>query len=632
MMDYIRTHAQSWGVKVAFLIIIVVFVFWGVGSFSSVPAGTVVMVNGTAITIDAFDSELKRAVEMQRTFQPDVSVEDLERQGIRAAVMRDMISRILIHEEAERAGITVSGAEVRAAIVSMQHLHDENGAFDRARYESYLANQRISAPAFEAYISSELLQEKIRTAITAPAALTDIELNTLFDYVAERRTLEFVRFNATDYAAEITPTPEQVEATYTTYQDFWREPARIDLQYLALTPADIARSHTPDEAAIAAYYAENESRFVIPLRAHLRHIMVAVPQGGEGGAVDTAAKEKIAAAQARLAQGADFAALARELSEDAAAQQGGDMGWITPEALDAAFAPVFSLEAGAVSEPLRSAQGYHLFKVEAIESNALLPLDEVRPAIAALVAERDSVLRLSAVAEQAQQLLASGKSLADVASELNLLVKSTGLADRERITEEVRLGAADLEMVFSLPAGTVLSEPLDSELGYLFAAITESTPEQIQPLDQVRSVVETLVVHEQSLNKAVEAATAAREQFVDGLPEAFAGKAEQGPAFVRNALDAGAGFSPDMVNAAFTAEATGVWLPGIFITQDGAVIARLHAVSAPTESERRDTMPMFKEQALAAHQQELLNLYITQLFQNAEIREHDTRILEPQVQ
>ena len=38
MLDVIRANAQSWGVKIAFGIIILVFVFWGVGSFTGGPA------------------------------------------------------------------------------------------------------------------------------------------------------------------------------------------------------------------------------------------------------------------------------------------------------------------------------------------------------------------------------------------------------------------------------------------------------------------------------------------------------------------------------------------------------------------------------------------------------------------
>ena len=38
MLDGIRANAQSWGVKLAFGIIIIVFVFWGIGSYRRLSA------------------------------------------------------------------------------------------------------------------------------------------------------------------------------------------------------------------------------------------------------------------------------------------------------------------------------------------------------------------------------------------------------------------------------------------------------------------------------------------------------------------------------------------------------------------------------------------------------------------
>ena len=59
MLDGIRANAQSWGVKLAFGIIIVVFVFWGIGSYTG-PKGLVASVNGRNIT----EVEFQRAYAM----------------------------------------------------------------------------------------------------------------------------------------------------------------------------------------------------------------------------------------------------------------------------------------------------------------------------------------------------------------------------------------------------------------------------------------------------------------------------------------------------------------------------------------------------------------------------------------
>ena len=55
MLDFIRSNAQSMGVKLIFGLIILVFIFWGVGSITDTSGGSVVaVVNGDGISAGAF--------------------------------------------------------------------------------------------------------------------------------------------------------------------------------------------------------------------------------------------------------------------------------------------------------------------------------------------------------------------------------------------------------------------------------------------------------------------------------------------------------------------------------------------------------------------------------------------------
>ena len=60
MLDLIRANAQSWGVKIAFGIIILVFVFWGVGGLTGGPSTVILTVNGEPITIQEFQRKYER--------------------------------------------------------------------------------------------------------------------------------------------------------------------------------------------------------------------------------------------------------------------------------------------------------------------------------------------------------------------------------------------------------------------------------------------------------------------------------------------------------------------------------------------------------------------------------------------
>jgi len=91
---------------------------------------------------------------------------------------------------------------------------------------------------------------------------------------------------------------------------------------------------------------------------HARHIFV---RTGDP-ATDAKAKAKIDTLAARLAGGADFAALAKEASDDAnSATKGGDLGWFTQDTYGPEFGgKVASMQDGQVSAPFRSSAGWHI--------------------------------------------------------------------------------------------------------------------------------------------------------------------------------------------------------------------------------------------------------------------------------
>ena len=115
MLDGIRNNAQSWGVKIAFGIIILVFVFWGVGSYTG-PKGLVASVNGKNITEVEFQRAYAQMEDNIRRSAPNITPEVMEGLQLERRVLDQLIQEKLIEAEAERAGLAVSPFELRALI------------------------------------------------------------------------------------------------------------------------------------------------------------------------------------------------------------------------------------------------------------------------------------------------------------------------------------------------------------------------------------------------------------------------------------------------------------------------------------------------------------------------------------
>jgi peptidyl-prolyl cis-trans isomerase SurA len=92
---------------------------------------------------------------------------------------------------------------------------------------------------------------------------------------------------------------------------------------------------------------------------HARHILIRPGQGQNG---DAEARARIDTLRARIAGGADFAAVASESSDDTISKaEGGDLGWFTQDQFGPEFGgQVAALQDGEVSAPFRTQAGWHI--------------------------------------------------------------------------------------------------------------------------------------------------------------------------------------------------------------------------------------------------------------------------------
>ena len=148
---------------------------------------------------------------------------------------------------------------------------------------------------------------------------------------------------------------------------------------------------TPEQ--VTTFYEENADQFRQDAQVQASHILIAVPSGAEESARDYARDDARDLAEAVLAEidtGGDFAALAREHSDDpGSGAMGGDLGFfgegaMVPEFEQAAFA----LQPGETSGLVETQFGYHIIRVVDRQAPRTVPLDDVRAQVEEFLAGR----------------------------------------------------------------------------------------------------------------------------------------------------------------------------------------------------------------------------------------------------
>ncbi|RZJ12226.1 MAG: molecular chaperone SurA [Haliea sp.] len=294
--------------------------------------------SGVRVDENAVDNAVEAVAQ-----QNQISVDELRRRMVADGIvysrfrseLRDelLVSRLRQREVESR--VTVSEQDID------QFLRDQEGNTDLASLEMNLAQILVAVPENATAVQVAALQAKAQQASDRARAGGDFAaLANEFSDAPKTNGGQMGLRGADRYP------PLFVEATANLRSGGVVGPLRSGAGFHVLKVIEKRQAGMPG---------------VNVTQTRARHILLRVtPQQSEA-----AAKAKLAGFKARIASGqADFAALARENSDDGSAKEGGELGWANPGMFVPEFEQVMNgLGPNQVSEPLTSRFGVHLIQV-----------------------------------------------------------------------------------------------------------------------------------------------------------------------------------------------------------------------------------------------------------------------------
>ena len=478
----------------------------GGGDTTQMEANVLASVDGANITTQ----DLRQSIDSQLGNVPLAYRSQFVPRIAQGALDQMVLQRAMI-KQAQKLGLEITVQEMLQALQGIPGFY-ENGKFiGMDAYQDRLQAQGLTVGKFEAQLRQELLFDKVRSVITDGVVVTPAEAHEEFVKRNAKAKIEYVVLDPSQLLKSVEVTPAALEAFFKKNPERYKAPAERRVRYVLIDPDRVRSEVKIDEAALKQYYGRHLSDYRVPDRVKVAHILFKTTgkNPAEVSTIEKTAQDVLA----QVKSGADFAALAKQHSEDTSAQSGGEIGWIVRKQTVQEFEDAaFSMKPGEV-RLVKTIYGVHIIKVEDKQNAHLQSFDEVKDAIRAELEKQKLASAEESLADRFEREVKAKKDFQGAAREIGLDVRETPLFKYNQSVPDFGNSEAFQSLAFQLPQGEV-GQPISVPKGLAVIQVTEVVPEHVPALDEVRARVEQDYRAEQSKvlasEKAKEFAAAAR--------------------------------------------------------------------------------------------------------------------------
>ncbi|MBA3009711.1 MAG: SurA N-terminal domain-containing protein [Proteobacteria bacterium] len=554
MLRYLRENTGNWIIKIFLGIIVIVFVFLGVGSMNSKKNNSIAMVNDEAITIEEFRDAHKLMVDrMRERFGDNLNDDLLKALNVKQQTLNTLIEQKLVENEAKKLKVLVSDKELTDALLSIKAFQ-KDGVFNIEQYKKVLGVNSMNPEIFEDRQRAAMRENKIRDMVLSGVIVSDMEARNFFVFENTKVAVNYIKIDPDTFTG-ISPTETQIKQQYEENKALYNSAPRKKAIYLQFSPEDHTDKVVVSEEQIGNFYEQNLDRFKIPEKVQARHILIKVEETADEKTVETA-REQAEKIYEKAAKGEDFAELAKEFSQGPSKDSGGYIGVFEKESMVKPFGDTaFSMKVGEISKPVRTMFGWHIIKLEARFEATVETLAQASPKIKSEIVAQELQSLAYYQAGEAFDSIVDGDDLEQVALLTKRKVMSTDIFSEDGSGLELEDNAGFAKAAFALPNDEI-SEVKQLGNKYYLIKVIETIEPALQPLEIVKESIVLTLGSKLRKEAAKEAAQAlSKKAEAAGTIEQLASQnnlvLHATTPFTRSQPVEGIGSAPELVNAAF---------------------------------------------------------------------------------
>lgn len=429
MLESIREGVRKPWMKFLIFFIIVSFVF--AGYFTSAlflgDPNAVVTINDESITNNEFQQAYSRVKANQADYyKANVKTEEDEK-VFQENVLQQLITAKVTEQSMTNLGLRLSKGALKKAIQNDPN-YQIDGKYSSARVNQTIVRLGMSRADFKQAHETQATTRQLNSGLFETGFSLDAETQNAYELMAQKRSGRALSIKIAPFKASVKLNDEEINQYYNENKESFRIPESVSVEYLELSVDKLKAEQKPTAEKIELYYQENEARFKADDQRQYSHILILSKDN------DDLASKKAKAISERLAQGEDFAEIAKQESDDIPTKiLGGDLGILLPGSLEEASEEAVKLltQVGDVTPAIKLEDGYQILKLTNLTEGEMQPLDQVR---AELVSELSQQLAEEVFYAKSELLKEKSfefsDSLAEAATAINLKVQTSPMFGR----------------------------------------------------------------------------------------------------------------------------------------------------------------------------------------------------------
>ena len=486
MLLLMRKRIGKIVVKFFVFLLVLGFGAWGIQDMLGYQVGgggAVAEVGDMRLGPNQFYREVNQEVaRMRPLFGGRLDMEQAQKLGLVDMVLNRQLDSMATTVTANELGVAISDGLVRAEIQSEPMFKGLAGNFDAQRFRSLLNSSGLTEGSYVQNVRAELASRQLLGSVSAGIVAPRVWVNAIYKFREEKRNTDTVFVADKDSGSITEPTNSQLRAHFNTNEAAYTAPEYRAVTYVPLDAHEVAKEISIAEETLREAFDQRTDEFITEEKRKIRQMIVAD-------------ESKAKSAHKRLTEGADFLVVAKEVAgQDASAVELGEVS--KEDLLPELSGAVFDAAKGKVTEPAKTALGWHIFEINDITLGGSMSFAEAKVQLKKEMSREKAIDGLYELSNKFEDALGGGSSLEEAAGVLNLKVRKLVAIDRKgldragKVVEALPGGQTFVALAFSTEETTESSMTEAGDSGFYILRVDKVMKPVLRPFEEVRAKVD----------------------------------------------------------------------------------------------------------------------------------------------